>query len=128
MVTKVFDTRSVNVCVSPRGPTWRQHIEQLHPHYGVEEDTEPGEAPTLQTQHRNNKQKQEEDDALLRVKGPNPMLGLPMLTDDQYGLGNPRRSEWLRQRREVKIQHITSGNPLLAGRCYRGYAYNSLIV
>ncbi|KAK8383409.1 hypothetical protein O3P69_019059 [Scylla paramamosain] len=126
VVTKVFGTQSVNICVSPRGLTWRRHIEQLCPRYGVEEDMEPGEAPTLPTLHRNNKQKQEEDDALRRVKGPNPMFGLPMMTDNQYELGNPRRSEWLRQRREVKIQHITSSNPLLAGRCYGGYAYNRL--
>ena len=45
VVTKVFGTRSVNVRGVPRGPTWRRHIDQLCPRYGVEEDADPGEAP-----------------------------------------------------------------------------------
>ena len=43
VVTKVFGTRTVNVRVVPRGPTWRRHIDQLRPRYGVNEDTDPGE-------------------------------------------------------------------------------------
>ncbi|KAK8393133.1 hypothetical protein O3P69_013280 [Scylla paramamosain] len=50
--------------------TWRRHIKQLRSRYGVEEDVEPGEAPTLLMQHRNNKQKQDEEDALRQVKRP----------------------------------------------------------
>lgn len=119
VVTKIFGTRSVNVRVSPRGPTWRRHIEQLRPRYGVEEDADPGDAPTLPTHHKNNKQKQEEDDAPRHVKRPNPRL--PMMTDDQYGPDNPRRSERLRQK-EIKIQHIASGSPQLAGRCYGAFS------
>ena len=42
VVTKVFDTRSVNVRVFPRGGTWRRHIEQLRPNYGTHEDADPG--------------------------------------------------------------------------------------
>ena len=45
VVTKVFGTRTVNVRVVPRGPTWRRHIDQLRPRYGVNEDTDPGEDP-----------------------------------------------------------------------------------
>ena len=42
-VTKVLGTRSVYVRVHPRGPTWRRHIEQLRPRYGLDEDADPGE-------------------------------------------------------------------------------------
>ena len=45
VVTKVFGTRTVNVRVVPRGPTWRRHIDQLRPRYGVNEDVDPGEDP-----------------------------------------------------------------------------------
>ena len=45
VVTKVFGTRTVNVRVVPRGPTWRRHIDQLRPRYGVNEDADPGEDP-----------------------------------------------------------------------------------
>ena len=45
VVTKVFGTRTVNVSIIPKGPTWRRHIDQLHPHSRVNEDTDPGEDP-----------------------------------------------------------------------------------
>uniref|UniRef100_A0A5S6R4H4 RNA-directed DNA polymerase n=1 Tax=Trichuris muris TaxID=70415 RepID=A0A5S6R4H4_TRIMR len=41
VVTKVFGTRSVQVRVVPRGPSWKRHVEQLLPRYGQEEDAEP---------------------------------------------------------------------------------------
>ena len=47
VVTKVFGARSVNVQVYPKGPTWRRHIDQLRPRYGIEEDDDPGEVPKL---------------------------------------------------------------------------------
>ena len=43
LVTKVFGSRSCNVKVVPKGGTWRCHIEQLRPRYGVLEDADPGE-------------------------------------------------------------------------------------
>ena len=43
VVTKVFGSRSVNVRVIPRGGTWRRHIEQQRPRYGIEEEADPGE-------------------------------------------------------------------------------------
>eukprot|EP00731_Ephydatia_muelleri_P035708 Em0150g6a len=43
LVTKVFGSRSCNVKVVPKGSTWRRHIEQLRPRYGVLEDADPGE-------------------------------------------------------------------------------------
>ena len=42
VVIKVFGTWSVNVGVFPQGGTWRRHVEQLHPHYGAEEDSDTG--------------------------------------------------------------------------------------
>ena len=45
VVTEVFGTHSVNVRVFPKGGTWRRHIEQLRPRYGVHEDADPGEPP-----------------------------------------------------------------------------------
>ena len=49
VVTKILESRTVNVRVYPKGPTWRRHIDQLRPRYGVVEDTDPGERPTLQS-------------------------------------------------------------------------------
>ncbi|XP_067945052.1 uncharacterized protein [Watersipora subatra] len=48
IVTKVFGGRSVNVKEIPRGQTWRRHIEQLLPRYGVEKDSEPAEGEKQQ--------------------------------------------------------------------------------
>ena len=46
IVTKVHGTRSVNVRVIPRGPTWRRHLGQLRPRYGSDQDDDPCEIPT----------------------------------------------------------------------------------
>ena len=46
IVTKVYGSRSVNVRVYPRGPTWRRHVDQLLPRYTSDEDNEPGDTPT----------------------------------------------------------------------------------
>lgn len=43
VVTKALGTRSVNVRMFTRGGTGRRHIEQLRPHYGAQEDADPGE-------------------------------------------------------------------------------------
>ena len=45
-VTKVFGTRSVNVRVYPKGPTWRRYVEQLRPRYFSAEDEEPCDIPS----------------------------------------------------------------------------------
>ena len=45
VVTKVFGTWTVNVRIVLKGPTWRQHMDQLRPHYGVNEGKDPGEDP-----------------------------------------------------------------------------------
>ena len=46
IVTKVHGTRSVNVRVIPRGPTWRRHLDQLRPRYGSDQDDDHCEIPT----------------------------------------------------------------------------------
>lgn len=43
IVTKRKGTRTFNVRVFPRGPTWRRHLEQLQPRMATPEDTEPGD-------------------------------------------------------------------------------------
>ena len=47
-LNKVLGTRGVNVWTGPTC-TWRQNIDQLCPHYGVEEDTDPEELPMSPT-------------------------------------------------------------------------------
>ena len=32
---------------SSKGPVWRRHVEQLRPRYGVENDAEPGDDPSV---------------------------------------------------------------------------------
>ena len=82
VVTEVCGARSVKVRVVPHGPTWRRHIEQLRPRFGStdEEPETPGapasEAPGDKRRPRN-------------PRWP---------SDDQYGVGNPRRSEGIQRR------------------------------
>ncbi|KAL5510077.1 hypothetical protein EMCRGX_G005553 [Ephydatia muelleri] len=91
VVTKVFGSRSVNVRVIPKGGTWRRHIEQLRPRYGVEEDADPGEVPTQEGQE------------MLMTNAPSipePPSVKPRAvrtyprwpTGSEYGPGHPRRS------------------------------------
>ena len=46
VVTKVFGSRSFNVRVFPKGVTWRRHLEQLRPRHGIQEDDDPGDTST----------------------------------------------------------------------------------
>ena len=43
IVTKRKGTRTFNVKVLPRGPTWRRHLEQLQRRHVSDDDPEPGE-------------------------------------------------------------------------------------
>lgn len=47
VVTKRMGTRTVNVRVYPRGPTWRRHWEQLRPRQTNPDDDDPGDAVKL---------------------------------------------------------------------------------
>lgn len=90
VVTKVFGTRSVNVRVLPRGPTWRRHVDQLRLRYGADEDQDPGEVTAQDGSPR------VPQDPVVRPRGRNPRLP----SNDQYGSHNPRCSERIRRRRE----------------------------
>ena len=91
VVTKVFGSRSVNVRVIPRSGTWRRHIEQLRPRYGVEEDADPGEVPTQEGQEMlmtNAPSIPEPPSVKPRAVRTNPRWP----TGSEYGPGHPRRS------------------------------------
>jgi len=49
VVTRVFGPRTVNVRVTPTGPTWKRHLDQLRPRYSTPEDNEPGDSPSAAT-------------------------------------------------------------------------------
>ena len=97
VVTKVFGSRSVNVRVITRGGTWRHHIEQLRPRYGVEEDADPGEMldsspqegqePSIPVNEQTS-YNPELPSVKPRAVHPNPRWA----TGSQYGPGHPRRS------------------------------------
>ena len=53
VVTKVFGSRSFNVRVFPKGVTWRRHLEQLRPRHGIQEDDDPGDTPTCDSNSSN---------------------------------------------------------------------------
>ena len=98
IVTKVHGTRSVNVRVIPRGPTWRRHLDQLRPRYGSDQDDDPCEIPTsvlsaetlpAGTDHASSSSSMNQRN--------NPRLP----TGDEYGRYNPRRSA--RTKRPQKI-------------------------
>ena len=49
IITKRKGTRTFNVRVLPKGPTWRRHLEQLQPRHASPEDGEPGDQPQPET-------------------------------------------------------------------------------
>ena len=89
IVTKVHGTRSVNVRVIPRGPTWRRHLDQLRPRYGSDQDDDPCEIPTsvLSTETLPAGTDHASSSSSINQRN-NPRLP----TGDEYGRYNPRRS------------------------------------
>ena len=89
IVTKVHGTRSVNVRVIPRGPTWRRHLDQLRPRYGSDQDDDPCEIPTsvLSTETLPAGTDHASSSSSMNQRN-NPRLP----TGDEYGRYNPRRS------------------------------------
>ena len=89
MVTKVHGTRSVNVRVIPRGPTWRRHLDQLRPRYGSDQDDDPCEIPTsvLSTETLPAGTDHASSSSSMNQRN-NPRLP----TGDEYGRHNLRRS------------------------------------
>ena len=89
IVTKVHGTRSVNVRVIPRGPTWRRHLDQLQPRYGSDQDDDPCEIPTsvLSTETLPAGTDHASSSSSMNQRN-NPRLP----TGDEYGRHNLRRS------------------------------------
>ena len=89
IVTKVHGTRSVNVRVIPRGPTWRRHLDQLRPRYGSDQDDDSCEIPTrvLSTETLPAGTDHASSSSSMNQRN-NPRLP----TGDEYGRHNPRRS------------------------------------
>ena len=89
IVTKVHGTRSVNVRVIPRGPTWRRHLDQLRPRYGSDQDDDPCEIPTsvLSTETPPAGTDYASSSSSMNQRN-NPRLP----TGDEYGRHNLRRS------------------------------------
>ena len=89
IVTKVHGTRSVNVRVITRGPTWRRHLDQLRPRYGSDQDDDPCEIPTsvLSTETLPAGTDHASSSSSMNQRN-NPRLP----TGDEYGRHNLRRS------------------------------------
>ena len=89
IVTKVHGTRSVNIRVIPRGPTWRRHLDQLRPRYGSDQDDDPCEIPTsvLSTETLPAGTDHASSSSSMNQRN-NPRLP----TGDEYGRHNLRRS------------------------------------
>ena len=92
IVIKVHGPRSVNVRVHPRGPTWRRHIDQLRPCYGVDQDTDPGDtsAPSSLTQVPDSPQA---DQDVVVPPSVHQRQNPRMPQGKQYGPCNPRSSK-----------------------------------
>ena len=90
VTTKVHGTRSVNVRVIPRGPTWRRHLDQLRPRYGSDQDDDPCEIPTsvLSTETLPAGTDHASSSSSMNQRN-NPRLP----TGDEYGRYNPRRRD-----------------------------------
>ncbi|XP_067950530.1 uncharacterized protein [Watersipora subatra] len=88
VVIKVFGSRTVNVRVLPRGPTWKRHLEQLCPRHALPEDAEPPvEIPTTPSSLPQSQQ-------LPTAAAPKPKRRNPRLPDgNEYNRDNSRRSK-----------------------------------
>ena len=97
VVTKIQGSRTVNVRVYPKGPTWRRHIDQLRPRYGVNEDTDPGETPIIRSDKSifpSTTPTEEISSSRTIPMVPSPPAKRnyrkPTPTEDHYGPTNPR--------------------------------------
>ena len=103
IVTKVHGTRSVNVRVIPRGPTWRRHLDQLRLRYGSDQDDDPCEIPTsvLSTETLPAGTDHASSSSSMNQRN-NPRLP----TGDEYRRYNPRRSQRDLQKNIVANMYI----------------------
>jgi len=105
VVTKVFGTRSVNVRVLPRGPTWRRRTDQLRPRFGADQDKDRGD-DTTETDRAQTDQQPTDDPRIQTTRVQNQPAKPPRRrrnwrqpNNGQYGAHNPRRSERLQNQR-----------------------------
>ena len=100
IVTKVHGTRSVNVRVIPRGPTWRRHLDQLRPRYGSDQDDDPCEIPTsvLSTETLPAGTDHASSSSSMNQRN-NPRLP----TGDEYGRHNLRRSATTKRPQKILL-------------------------
>lgn len=92
IVTKRHGSRSVNVKVTPRGPIWRRHIDQLQFRYTSDEDADPGENEIPAPRPSTNSSRPS-------LVLPNPNLA--GTKQQEYGPHNPRRSKRQRKPRQL---------------------------
>ena len=87
IVTKVHSTRSVNVRVIPRGPTWIRHLDQLRSRYGSHHDDDPCKVPTSILSTETLPARTDHASSSSSNQRNNPRLP----PGDEYGRHNPRR-------------------------------------
>ena len=106
---KVLGTRSVNVRVLPKGPTWRRHVDQLRPRWSSSEDNNFGDDFNIS-------QGQMEGD-LNSAEGTNSAIAtLPIegaeetenVGTNSYGPEKPRSSKRARKKTEFFEERISS--------------------
>ena len=120
VVTKVFGSRSFNVHVFPKGVTWRRHLEQLRPRHGNQEDDDPRDTSTHDSNSSYSSLEESNSDTLSGQdmlsespkpmptpqepfipepkQPPNPKPRNPRLpTGGDYSPENLRRSTWIKK-------------------------------
>ena len=94
IIIKRKGSRSFNVRVQPKGPTWRRHLEQLQPRHASVKDDDPGDPPAMRmTSMSTERATSPLITADASVEPPRPVT-------PEYGPNNPRRSKWIRKPRE----------------------------
>jgi len=107
ILTKRYGTRSVNVRVLPRRPTWRRHVDHLRPRYATEDDTFPGDDPNddqasaLPHHQPKSPPKMAATDNSVLSSGHRTSGTTVGPAHSEYGPDNPRRSKRVRQPRNL---------------------------
>ena len=108
-VVKVLGTRSVNVRVLSKGPTWRRHIDKLRPRWSSLEDNNVGDDFDIS--------KGQIEDDFNNAKGANSEIATSPMQDTQepenvrtnsYGQENPRRSKRAQKKPDFYGERISS--------------------
>ena len=95
IVTKRKGTRTVNVRVYPKGPTWRRHVEQLQPRHTSDDDTEPGDATPVYTRTTSNPEVNgTQSTVTIELEDTSPGTYIETVP---YGHTHPRRSKRTRR-------------------------------